>query len=124
MGILGTIDFPPMMRVRQKFSRTRIPVVAGSVIAQIRTLAPGLPVRPGQSVAVACPSRGLADYAVIVKSVVDSLKELELRPFIVPAMGSHSLRPKKGFGGSRCFGICYRRPDSFANGGRRNWCVD
>jgi hypothetical protein len=96
MGILDTIDFPPMMRVQQKFSRKRIPDVAGTVVAQIRTIAPELSVRPGQSVALACPSRGLADYTVIVKGIVDGLKELELRPFIIPAMGSHGAATASG----------------------------
>ena len=96
MGILDPIEFPPMMRIRQKFSRKRLPDVAGAIIAQIRALAPDLPIRPGQSVAIACPSRGLADFATIVRSVVDGLKELGLKPFIVPAMGSHGAATANG----------------------------
>ncbi len=61
----------------------------GAVIGQIRALAPDLPIRPGQSVALACPSRGLADYVGVVRSVVAGLKELNLKPFVIPAMGSH-----------------------------------
>jgi len=80
MDILGKIDFPPMIRVRQKFSRQRLSDVEGTIIARIRALAPELPIGPGQSVALACPSRGLADYPLIVKSVVAGLKELQLVP--------------------------------------------
>lgn len=89
MTILDTIAFPPMIRVRQKFNPQRLANVEGTITEQIKSLAPTLPIRPGQSVAIACPSRGLADYATIVKSVVDGIKELALNPFIVPAMGSH-----------------------------------
>ena len=89
MDILDAIDFPPMIRVRQKFSQQRIADVEGTIIARIRALAPTLPVRPGQSVALACTSRGLADYVAIVKSVVAGLREIKLKPFIIPAMGSH-----------------------------------
>lgn len=96
MKILDSIDFPPMMRVRQKFSRQRVPHVAAAIIAQIRAIAPELPVRPGQTVALACTSRALADYVAIVKGVVDGLKELELRPFIIPAMGSHGAATASG----------------------------
>ena len=89
MKILDDINFPPMMRVRQKFSGEHLLDVPGAIIAQIKAIAHELPIRPGQSVALACPSLGLADYPAIVKSVVDGIKELKLKPFIVPAMGSH-----------------------------------
>ncbi len=96
MKILDKIDFPPMIRVRQKFDPTRLQDVQDTILGQIRAIAPELPIRPGQSVALACPSRGLADYALIVKSVVAGLKELKLRPFIIPAMGSHGAATASG----------------------------
>jgi len=85
-----------MIRVRQKFSQQRIADVESTIIAQIRALAPTLPIRPGQSVALACTSRGLADYASIVKGVVAGLKEIRLKPFIIPAMGSHGAATVSG----------------------------
>ncbi len=96
MDILDKIDFPPMLRVRQKFNPTRLRDVEGSILAQIRALGPELPIRPGQSVAMACSSRGLADYPLIVKSVVAGLRELKLNPFIIPAMGSHGAATASG----------------------------
>lgn len=78
MKILDTIAFPPMIRVRQKLKPERLTDVAGAISAKIKAIAPELPIRPGQSVALACPSRGLADYPAILKSVVDALKELRL----------------------------------------------
>ena len=96
MDILDKVDFPPMIRVRQKFNPIRIENVQGAILGQIRALAPELPIRPGQSVALACPSRGLADYSLIAKSVVTGLKELKLKPFIVPAMGSHGAATASG----------------------------
>ncbi len=44
---------------------------------------------PGQSVAVGVGSRGIANLPVIVKAVVDRLREAGLHPFAFPAMGSH-----------------------------------
>jgi len=96
MDILDKIDFPPMIRVRQKFDPIRLEDVQGAILGQIRTLSPELPVRPGQSVALACPSRGLADYPLIVKSIVVGLRELKLKPFIIPAMGSHGAATASG----------------------------
>ncbi|MBM4045774.1 MAG: DUF2088 domain-containing protein, partial [Planctomycetes bacterium] len=42
-----------------------------------------------QTVAITAGSRGLVNYATIVRTMVDELKALGARPFIVPAMGSH-----------------------------------
>lgn len=53
MDILDKIDFPPMLRVRQKFNPIRLENVQGAILAQIRALGPKLPIRPGQSVALA-----------------------------------------------------------------------
>jgi nickel-dependent lactate racemase len=85
-----------MIRVRQKFDSTRLIDVPGAILGKIRAVAAKLPVQPGQSVALACPSRGLADYALIFKSVVQGLKELQLRPFIIPAMGSRGAATAEG----------------------------
>ncbi len=46
-------------------------------------------VRPGQTVAVAAGSRGIANLAVILRALVGHLRALGAEPFIVPAMGSH-----------------------------------
>jgi hypothetical protein len=43
----------------------------------------------GASVAVAVGSRGIADLVPVVCAVIDHLKEMGCRPFVVPAMGSH-----------------------------------
>ena len=96
MKILDKINLPRMIRVRQKFNPIRLHDIENTIIAKIRALAPELPIRPGQSVALACPSRGLADYPLIVKSVVTGLKDLRLKPFIIPAMGSHGAATASG----------------------------
>jgi hypothetical protein len=46
-------------------------------------------VKPGQTVAITAGSRGIANVARITRAVVDELKALQLKPFIVPTMGSH-----------------------------------
>jgi hypothetical protein len=90
------IQFPRMMRVRQTFEQTELKDVAGHIRARIRALAPRLNVRSGQTVAIACSSRGLAEYAIIVKTVISEVVELGLKPFIVPAMGSHGAGTSEG----------------------------
>jgi hypothetical protein len=76
-----------MLRVRQTFPRARL----GDIPAGVRSAlsAARLPVKRGDTVAVGAGSRGIANIDVIVKAVVDWLKELGARPFVFPAMGSH-----------------------------------
>lgn len=82
-------SYPQMFRVRQKFEARRLDDVAGEVQAQLARLRLDKHVRPGQSVAITAGSRGVANIAVILRAAVEHLKRLGLKPFIVPAMGSH-----------------------------------
>ena len=43
----------------------------------------------GASIAVAVGSRGIADIVVLVRGIVERLREAGCEPFVVPAMGSH-----------------------------------
>ena len=58
---------------------------------RLRELSPPLQekIKPGSRIAIAVGSRGINNIDKIVKGLVDILKELGARPFIVPAMGSH-----------------------------------
>ena len=80
-------EFPQVFRVRQKFPRPRVENIELEIMNQVRAL--NLKVKPGGTVAVACPSRGLASFPELVAGTVAALKELGLKPFLVPAMGSH-----------------------------------
>lgn len=46
-------------------------------------------IKKGDTIAVGCGSRGIANIAVIVRSTLEALKELGAKPFVVAAMGSH-----------------------------------
>jgi hypothetical protein len=52
--------------------------------------------RRGARIAIGVGSRGIANLNVIVKSVVDFLKEHGAEPFIFPAMGSHGAATAEG----------------------------
>lgn len=52
--------------------------------------------RPGARIAVGVGSRGIANLQLIVRSVVDWLKEQGADPFIFPAMGSHGAATAEG----------------------------
>lgn len=87
---------PRMIRIRQRFEAPVVDDVAGEIERQIEALALEHEVTPGQSVAVACSSRGIVNYAEVVSAVVAGLKRLGLDPFLVPAMGSHGAATAEG----------------------------
>src|ERR1700674_3550661 len=81
--------FPPIFRVRQIFEAPRMLEIAGEVQRQLGKLRLAEQIKPGESVAVAVGSRGIANLHLITKAIIDHLKTLRAEPFIVPAMGSH-----------------------------------
>ncbi len=82
-------NFPKTFRLRQTFDAAHVEDAPGEVHAQLARLDLGKNVRPGQSVAVTAGSRGIANVAAITRAIVEHLKGLGAKPFIVPAMGSH-----------------------------------
>lgn len=97
MNLLSQIqplDFPAalpatLLAVEQRFDAPQATDVAE---AARRALAEsGLldPIAPGASVAVAVGSRGIANLPLIVKAVIDRLRQAGADPFVIPAMGSH-----------------------------------
>lgn len=90
------IGFPDLQWIRQRMAARALADIPGAIAAQVAALAPELPVRPGATVAVGCSSRGIANYAVIVKAVVQSLQAAGYRPFLFPAMGSHGAASAEG----------------------------
>ena len=90
------MEFPPLYPVRQKFDQSTVPDVERAVREEFAGFDPGERVRPGQSVAVGVASRGTHDLGILVTTVVDCLKALGLRPYLIPAMGSHGAATAEG----------------------------
>jgi hypothetical protein len=81
--------FPRMVRVRQHFDSPRLDDIAGIIHRELRKLSLSDRVKAGDSIAITVGSRGIANIALIIKTLVEELKELGAVPFIVPAMGSY-----------------------------------
>ncbi|MGD8298862.1 MAG: lactate racemase domain-containing protein, partial [Desulfobacterales bacterium] len=90
------MEYPHMIRVRQRFDDTILENVAEEIDARLADLNLETAIKPGQSVAIACSSRGIDNYGVIVKAVITYLKQFKLEPFIIPAMGSHGAATAAG----------------------------
>jgi hypothetical protein len=85
-----------MIRLKQTFDSMALNDPADEVSAGIESLCLEKKVQSGQSVALACSSRGIANYGQIVRAAVMSSKKKGLEPFIVPAMGSHGAATSAG----------------------------
>src|ERR1051325_467553 len=81
------MPLPRMVRVRQTFARPRVANIPRRVAESLA--AAGLTIKRGDRVAVGAGSRGIANIDVIVGATVRYLKDLGVRPFVFPAMGSH-----------------------------------
>ncbi len=83
------IDFPKMYRIRQCFDGSALADVRKEIRDEFARNNIAGRVRPGENVAVAVGSRGINNLQAIVSETVSCLKGIGLKPFIVPAMGSH-----------------------------------
>ena len=84
---IRNLKLPKMVKVGQIFADEHLDDTAAAVKKQAAPFAARL--RPGASAAVLVGSRGITDIDLIAKTVVDVLKEAGVKPFIIPAMGSH-----------------------------------
>jgi len=78
-----------MAKARQLFNQPTVEDVSGEIRAQLKGKKLSERVKPGQRIAVTAGSRGIANIALILRTVVDELKAVGAEPFIIPAMGSH-----------------------------------
>jgi hypothetical protein len=90
------MNFPEMIRVRQQFDQMVVKDISRTVVEKIDRLDISKKCRPGNTVALACSSRGIANYQAIVRSTAASLVKAGLKPFIIPAMGSHGSATAEG----------------------------
>ena len=83
------MSYPRLMRVAQHFEAPTVDDIPGTVRDEVARLDLASQVKAGQTIAISVGSRGIANIALIVKSLVEELKALGGEPFLVPAMGSH-----------------------------------
>ncbi|MCY3801325.1 MAG: lactate racemase domain-containing protein [Chloroflexi bacterium] len=85
----NNVDWPLMTPMRQDFDVTTVPDLESELSMQIRARLAKSRVVEGGSVAVGVGSRGVSPIRRVVSTIVSELKLAGLKPFIVPAMGSH-----------------------------------
>lgn len=83
------MDFPSFYRIHQCFDATSIDNLQQAVRDEFSRFNPRKRIDPGQSVAVGVGSRGTHELKILVSTVVECLHQMQLEPYIIPAMGSH-----------------------------------
>ncbi len=82
------MSLPRMYSIRQRFKDTKVDNISEKVRTELNALSL-TGVKPGQRVAITAGSRGIADIAQILQSIVEFFSALGAEPFVFPAMGSH-----------------------------------
>ncbi|MDQ1330681.1 MAG: hypothetical protein QG578_946 [Thermodesulfobacteriota bacterium] len=83
------IKFPDTALVSQKLFSSPLTDISRAVATSVTPLTSGLNIKQGGTVAVAVGSRGIDKINFVVYHCVRYLEKMGLKPFIIPAMGSH-----------------------------------
>ncbi|MCX7699828.1 MAG: hypothetical protein N2039_03030, partial [Gemmataceae bacterium] len=83
------MNLPLVARIRQTQPQPTVADVAAEVRQQWQASSLTRRLKPGARVAIGVGSRGINNILVIVRTTVDTLKEMGFKPFVVAAMGSH-----------------------------------
>ncbi|MDN4071891.1 lactate racemase domain-containing protein [Fictibacillus terranigra] len=87
--LLHDIPLPKMLRVKQVFHAPMLEDTAEEVRKTLKDTGLLSRVSPGDRVAIAVGSRGVADLPILVRETAAAVESAGGSPFIVPAMGSH-----------------------------------
>ncbi|GIP39753.1 hypothetical protein J31TS4_30330 [Paenibacillus sp. J31TS4] len=88
-SLLKDIPIPEMVRIRQNFDASVVEDPEGTLRKELKRPGAVDRIRPGQQVAVAVGSRGIANIDLFTKLTIEAIREAGAHPFIVPCMGSH-----------------------------------
>jgi len=88
--------FPEIALVRQKLHAKELQDIPAAVGTALEVFDLSSATKPGESVAVCVGSRGISRISLIVSECVKHLTNNGLKPFIVPAMGSHGENTPEG----------------------------
>ena len=89
--LLKDVRIPKMAVVRQEFPRERIEQdqIANEIMLRLDHKKADSKIVPGSRIAITAGSRGISNYRVILKAVVDYVRANGAEPFLIPTMGSH-----------------------------------
>jgi nickel-dependent lactate racemase len=83
------VKYPDTALVSQKLSNFPLTDISGAVEVSVSPVSSGFNIKQGDTVAVAVGSRGIDKINSVVYHFIRYLEKMGLKPFIIPAMGSH-----------------------------------
>ncbi|HVO97702.1 MAG TPA: hypothetical protein VMT15_06525 [Bryobacteraceae bacterium] len=90
------MSFSRVLNIHQKFPDRRIADIPSTIDKELAAAGFGDKLKPGARIAIGVGSRGIANVATIVRSVVQYWKSRGFSPFLFPAMGSHGAATAEG----------------------------
>jgi hypothetical protein len=90
------MKFPRFVVAEQSFPDRAISNIPAHIRHELNSASFAAQLPKGARIAIGVGSRGIANIATIVKSVVDFWKSQGANPFIIPAMGSHGAASAEG----------------------------
>ncbi len=88
--------FPRICTVRQNLAADRVEDVSSAIRAELGRVDLKNLVKPGWRVCLTAGSRGISCYQEVLKTVIEELKRIGAKPFVIPAMGSHGGATARG----------------------------
>lgn len=86
---LRPVPLPKILKAEQEFDRSEIEDLPACIRGQLEQLSGFQGIQEGQRIAVTAGSRAIDRIDIVLRCVVDLLKQKGAKPFLVPAMGSH-----------------------------------
>ncbi|MBP2629197.1 MAG: hypothetical protein H6Q68_3908 [Firmicutes bacterium] len=94
--LLSPIPLPQMVKIQQQFVASEIMNISAELRKKMAKPKVGERIKPGMSIAITVGSRGIADLALVTRTIAEEIKKRGGIPFIVPSMGSHGGATAKG----------------------------
>src|SRR5580700_9841411 len=90
------MPFSRLIPIRQHFPDRSLHDIPATITRELTAAQFGANLKPGSRIAIGVGSRGIANLATIVRSVIDFWKSRGFHPFLFPAMGSHGAANAEG----------------------------
>jgi hypothetical protein len=80
---------PKMVEIQQKIESSKVKNIDSEVRKELRSIGLSKRIALGEKIVITAGSRGIAQYATILKIVVDEVRKTGGKPILIPTMGSH-----------------------------------
>ncbi len=83
------MNYPEMYHIRQVFDVPRVDDIEEALTRELESIQIRSRIKEGARIGITAGSRGVANIDQILRYIVHILKKSSVKPFLIPAMGSH-----------------------------------